>query len=257
MKYKNGEVIELAMYCLPTSVTEVYVPSTVKRLEHDAFNGCTKLEKVTFEDKDTLEYIGDFAFFGTKISEFEGGTSLKVIGQNAFMRCTALKWVDLLETAITNPFKEGENNPRIIRIQQYKYEYELKEKDKMGSSGKDGEAKGRMDYRDVLYDGAFRGCTGLRWVALPRGLQQVPEGLFSNCKNLRTVVILCTGVSTNTSAASDDTFYYRATPTAIYDTDAVPYMTIYVPGAELKTHEMIFSTNGVSYALDDNIPAKP
>lgn len=246
LKYKEGRVIELAMYCLPTSVTEVYVPSTVTRLEHDAFNGCTKLEKVTFEDKDTLQYIGDFAFFGTKISEFEGGASLKVIGQNAFMRCTSLKWVDLLDTAITNPFKEGKNNPRVVFIQQYKYEYELKQKD-----------DDRKDYLDTLYDGAFRGCTALRWVAMPRGLKQMPEGLFTNCKNLRTVVILCTDVSTETSAASDSTFYYRATPTAIYDTDAVPYMTIYVPGAELKTHEMIFSSNGITYSLEDNIPAKP
>lgn len=247
----NNTIIEISMYALPTSVTEVTIPSTITRLEHDAFNGCVNLEKVNFENRDTLTYIGDYAFFGTKISEFQGGTSLKVIGENAFMRCMSLQWVDLMNTAITNPFKDGKMNPRIIRVQQYKYEYELKDDDN----------KDRTDHYDVLYDGAFKGCKNLRWAALPLGLKQVPQALFSNCKRLTTVIIPCKGVSTSNKPTDDDSFYYRALPTAIYDTDAVPFMEIFIPGSELSTHQMIFSTTyGVKYTLlsDDNsnIPPK-
>ena len=250
MKHANGKIIELSMYSMPTSVTEITIPATITRLEHDALNGCVNLEKINYENKDTLTYIGDYAFFGTKISSFEGGAALKVIGENAFMRCTALKWVDLMDTSITNPFKIGSNNPRIVHVQQYKYEYELKK------NGKD-----RTDHYDVLYDGAFRGCSSLKWVALPLGLKQVPEGLFTGCRSLRYVIIPCKGVSQVNSPTADDTFYYRALPTAIYDSDAVPYMTIYVPGSELSIHETIFARSyGVTYALlsDDysNIPSR-
>ncbi len=226
-------ITELAMYALPTSVVELTIPSNITRLEHDALNGCVNLETIKFEDKNTLTYVGDFAFFGTKITSFEAGTSLKVIGMNAFMQCKALRWVDLGDAAITNPPVNG----REERLRYYKYAYEIEDGDE-------------TDRSNVLYDGSFQGCTALEWVKLPTGLKQISNGLFAQCTSLRTVIIPSVGISDSTSQTDDYTFYYRSLPTAAYDAKAIPFMTIYVPDTELDTHKIIFPQGNYKLITD-------
>ena len=211
-------------------------------------------------DKDTFEYIGDFAFFGTRITSFTGGRNLKVIGKNAFMRCRALKMVDLMDTAIKNQVDRdtGAINREIL-VSQYKYDYELEKKDN----------KDPKDYLNALADGAFQGCIALNWVSLPRNLQQVSNALFANCKGLRTVIIPCS-ISSDAYSPSDPStlaqtnlaaFYYRNLPAAIYDSEAVPYMKIYVPQSQLSAHQAIYppATGQDRYRLldEDNLPEKP
>ncbi len=238
-------IIEIAMYALPTSVRKVVIPSSVTRLEHDAFNACSNLEDVVFQDRNTLKYIGDYAFFGTKITSFMGGSSLKVIGQNAFMRCRALRWVDLSQTAITNPI-----DGRLERLQTFKYQYELKDKDN----------KDTNDYSNTLYDGAFQGCVALSWVALPAGLRQLNTGLFTGCVALRTVILYSTSVNPSTNGTNNDTFYAKAMPSAIYDSAALPFMTIYVAAGTEITHQTILDPSWISaYVIigAENVPAHP
>lgn len=224
-------IIEISMYALPTSVETVKIPASVTRLEHDAFNGCTSLTEVNFEDKNTLKYIGDYAFFGTRITEFVGGSALKVIGQNAFMRCRALRYVDLSNTAITNV----PGNGRLEKLQTYKYDYEKTDKDN----------KVPNDFSNTLYDGAFQGCVALSWVALPAGLLQLNTGLFTGCVALRTVILYSTSVSSNVSETSEDTFYAKAMPSSVYDSAALPLLTIYAPQSTLATHNLILGSNKI------------
>lgn len=238
-------IIEISMYALPTSVKKVVIPSSVTRLEHDAFNGCTNLEEVVFQDKNTLKYIGDYAFFGTKISSFEGGSSLKVIGQNAFMRCRALRWVDLSQTAITNP-AEG----KVEKLQTFKYEYETKDKDN----------KVPNDYANTLYDGAFQGCVALSWVALPSGLRQLNTGLFTGCIALRTVILYSTYVNNSTNGTDKDTFYAKAMPSAVYESAALPFMTIYVAQGTENNHRIVLEESWIKEYIiigGGNVPAHP
>lgn len=222
----NNPVIELGMYALPTSVVKLTVPRNIVRFEHDALRDCTLLEEVVFEDINTLEYIGDNAFFATGISSFVGGTALKVIGYNAFRGCKALKWVDLHASPITNAFLGKRGN-----ITMYKYEYE-KKTDK-------GEAS--QDYRDTLYDGAFELCRNLSWVHLPTTLVQVSNGLFNGCNSLLTVIIPSVGVSKANVATDKSTFYANATPSAVFQSDAAALMKVYVPASEIVTHEEIYA----------------
>lgn len=238
----TAPIIELSMYALPTSVTTLTIPSNITRLEHDALNGCVNLETVNFVDKNTLEYIGDYAFFGTKITSFEGGSSLKVIGQNAFMRCRSLKWVDLSETAIVNQTTASGDTNRKSYLSRYKYDYEI-------------EKGSETDYNNALADGAFQGCTALEWVYLPRKLEQLGTGTFSGCNNLRTVIIECTIKSTTNNQLDNEAFYYRSLPTAVFEAQAANFMTIYVPTSEESKHKIIFATP--KYALIDTAPSHP
>lgn len=239
----TAPITELAMYALPTSVTTLTVPANITRLEHDALNGCVNLEEVKFTDKNTLEYIGDYAFFGTKITSFEGGTSLRVIGQNAFMRCRALKWIDLSETAIVNETTASGNNNRKGYLTQFKYDYEV-------------EKGTETDYRNALGDGAFQGCTSLEWAYLPKNLQQIGNATFTGCKQLRTLIIRSHIKSTANTQLDNEAFYYRSLPTAIFEKETANLMTIYVPSDEESSHKIIFSTP--KYALiDAGFPSHP
>ncbi len=240
---EKAPIIELSMYALPTSVQTLTIPANITRLEHDALNGCTNLEEVKYLDKNTLEYIGDYAFFSTKITSFTGGTNLRVIGQNAFMRCRALKWVDLSETAIVNETTVSGNTGRDTYLSQYKYDYEVEESD-------------ATDHNNGMYDGAFQGCSSLEWVYLPKKLQQVNNAMFTGCAKLRTVIIPCKIKSTLNTPLDNEAFYYRSLPNSIYDSSAINSMTIYVPSSEEGAHKIIFST--ARYALlGDTPPAKP
>lgn len=233
-------ITELAMYALPTSVRELTIPGNITRLEHDALNGCYLLETVRFLNKDTLEYVGDYAFFGTRLTSFEGGSSLRVIGMNAFMQCKALKWVDLRNTAIVNPPVNGRDET----LKRYKYRYEI-----------EGDNKNATDRYNVLYDGAFQGCSSLNWVALPTNLKQVSNAMFTGCTALRTVIIPCVGVSTSINQTDDFTFYFRSLPTAIYDDKAIPFIKIYVPASQLNAHKTIFLPTEDTYGLIDDAPS--
>ncbi len=215
-------IIEIAHYALPTSVQKVYIPADYTTISHDAFNSCTSLTEVEFQDVDTLEYIGDYAFFGTSIKEFIGGKNLKAIGQYAFQRCRSLQVVDLRTSPIINK-KDG----RMKNRDAYKYEYELKDNKK--------------DYNDSLGYGAFKGCASLYWVYLPK-VQQICSDTFTGCKSLKTVIIPTPGsdMKDTTSATDDDAFYQYGQPTTVYDPANVHNLHILVDSTAAAKHEKIF-----------------
>ena len=215
------DIIEIAHYALPTSIRKVYVPSSYTMISHDAFNSCTNLTEVVFADVDTLEYIGDYAFFGTAIKEFIGGKKLKAIGQYAFQRCRSLQVVDLRTCPITNK-KDG----RMKNRDNYKYEYELKDNKK--------------DYNNSLGYGAFKGCAALYWIYLPK-VQQICSDTFTGCKALRTVIIPTSGsdMKDTTSATDDDAFYQYGQPTTVYDPANMHNLHILVDSSAAAKHEKI------------------
>ena len=61
-------------------ITEITIPKSVKTIEWDAFDGCTKLATVTFALNSELETIGPSAFKNTAISEIRIPASVKKIG---------------------------------------------------------------------------------------------------------------------------------------------------------------------------------
>jgi hypothetical protein len=205
----------------------VRIPSSYTRIEHDAFNGCTQLTKIEFDDINTLEYIGSYAFFGTQIDSFTGGENLTVIGQYAFRKCTSLEWVDISKSAIMNPYKGIPYKSRNKYIYQYKYTYELDEND-----GK--------DYIDCLGYGAFQGCSSLEWIHLPSKIVQLCTATFTGCGNLVTVIIPTPTISEHTSATDDDCFYEYGTPSSVYESSTQYKLRIYVNSSAEQTHQTIY-----------------
>lgn len=237
----GGEIKELAAYALPTSVSYLYIPSCYTRLEHDALNGCMALSTVEFEDINTLTYIGQYAFFGTAIRSFTGGTALKAIGNYAFNRCESLEWVDLYNTPIVNT-----KNGRIVDYYQYKYEYELEDYDD--------------DFNNCLGNSAFQGCSALRWVRLPEGIKQIRSSTFVNCHALETMIIPTADISDSTDAKDDNCFYEYGKATTIFDPGYLHKIYFYVHSDMTIRHNTILSSEyigGNSYQILDSAPPHP
>ena len=232
-------IIEIAMYSIPTSAQYVYIPSSYKRIDHDGFNGCTALTEIEFQDKNTLEYIGDYAFLGTRITGFEAGTKLMAIGAYAFQRCTSLQWVDLSATEIINQ-KDG----RVKNRDQCKYDYELEDYE--------------LDNADCLGESAFTGCRALTWIKLPKTLKQIRTGTFTNCTSLVDVILMSNDISDSTAATNKEAFYEYGQATAIYAPSTTYKLQIYVPNGMIETHEKLFERpEGKEYKLITEAPARP
>lgn len=70
-----------------TGISEIILPSTVRRVEDGAFYGCASLKKI--ELNDGLEYIGKEAFYGcTSLKTIELNDGLEYIGKEAFYNVT-------------------------------------------------------------------------------------------------------------------------------------------------------------------------
>ena len=65
-----------------TSIEEIIIPRSVKTIAYSAFEGCTKLHKVTLQEG--LEQIGNNCFYNTNIKSVMIPNSVKTIGHNAF-----------------------------------------------------------------------------------------------------------------------------------------------------------------------------
>ena len=85
----------------------VELPSTLKRIEYNAFDGCSKLSTVRLPEG--LEYIGKSCFSRSAISSIDFPSSLKTIAQGVFASCENLRTVvlnDTLETLGTDEYQD-------------------------------------------------------------------------------------------------------------------------------------------------------
>lgn len=73
----------IATCAMPSSsVKELVLPKTLKRIEHGAFYPCYRLERIVWPD--ALEYIGQAALAGNKINPMVVPSTVKTIGSLAF-----------------------------------------------------------------------------------------------------------------------------------------------------------------------------
>ena len=244
-------IIMIGSRSLPTNVQSVTVPSTVTRIQNNAFNNCTQLSEVRFDNKDTLEYIGDNAFMGTMITSFIGGANLKVIGQYAFWKCTSLRWVDLsASTLIKNNY-----NGRTGLKEMYIYEYE-RDAAKPGTKDKDG-----IDYNNALYNGAFQGCRSLKWIYLPPNIARMSNSLLEGCNMLQTVIIATPNISaeTNTTDVGEVCFYPYNQPRGVYDGEAIAKLGFTVYAKNVETLQGLTDDQALKniYKIIEAAPSRP
>lgn len=100
------------------ALTDVKIPSSVKRIENSAFEDCDALKNVTIEKG--LEEIGRYAFYGCGVlADVKIPSSVKKIGDDAFSYCSALTSITIPSsvTEIGNDAFDWCNNLKTITIE--------------------------------------------------------------------------------------------------------------------------------------------
>ncbi|EAY22628.1 surface antigen BspA-like [Trichomonas vaginalis G3] len=147
------------MYC--ANLQTITIPNTVQVIGERAFVYCTKLTKVNFADKSTLQQIGDAAFGNTNISEIALPRSLKQIGDNAFEH---VLFADL----------KLENFDALTVGKEAFAHNELLKTVTIGDNV-------------TLTNGAFKGCNILETVTFGSKKVRLDDNLFYECFKLKEV----------------------------------------------------------------------
>lgn len=182
------ECVNLTNVHLPTEITEIpdysffgckslkmlAIPDKVQRIGMAAFYGCMSLgleydwDKLAYSSlklvlPESLEEIGDYAFYRSGLSEIEFGKNLKKIGRSAFYENWNLKSVSL--------------PAGVTEISDYAF-YGCSSLERIS-----------MPNVEKIGRSSFYGCRSLKNLALPATLKSIGTMAFQDCFALETLVI--------------------------------------------------------------------
>lgn len=142
-------------------LSEVQLPSTLKKIGDRAFEGCEELKHINI---DGVSIIGVRAFAGCEsLSKIQFGDNIGYLCNAIFCGCTSIEEIDIPK------------NISYIGCECFK--------DCTGLT--DIKLAGVME----IDNGAFEHCTELYSIALPYSLLHIAPNAFSFCTNLETVII--------------------------------------------------------------------
>lgn len=145
-----------------STLTSIHLPSTLKKLQYDAFKNETELSSVTLPS--SIDEIGERAFLGcSKLTTINFPSSLKTIRSSAFKDCSLLENADLSNTQITTFANCPEIFSNCTSLKTVKLPPHLAE----------------IGIRD------FSNCTSLEGITFPATLTKIGDDAFNGCKNMK------------------------------------------------------------------------
>ncbi len=151
------ETIQLSAFQNLTALEEVVLPSTLKKIESEAFSGCKKLKKINLEN---VQFINMEAFKDCPLEEVNLA-KIVAIGNDAFNN-SALISLDLPKTAQSLGSGAFADNKQLASVTINA------DKVKLGS-------------------GAFSGCLALNTISINASV--IPESAFDGCSALTDVTL--------------------------------------------------------------------
>ncbi|MCR5503603.1 MAG: leucine-rich repeat protein [Lachnospiraceae bacterium] len=203
----EGTVTLTKDYFNGTDVTEVVLPASIKTIDSNAFDGCTKLASITFAEGTVLETIGSYAFRGcTALEAIDLPPSLKTINSSAFEGCSRL-------AAVTFETDE-EEHLSLTTLGSYAF-YKCSS---LGSITLPGTIT-RMDGNvfqactslasvnfgegwslTIINGNTFKGCTSLTGITIPDSVTEIKDNAFDGCTGITSLNIPGTVTKINGSA---------------------------------------------------------
>ncbi|MGN1098627.1 MAG: leucine-rich repeat protein, partial [Clostridia bacterium] len=181
------------------SLNEVIIPDNVKVLGSYLFSNCTSLKKIVVGSGIT-ELPGYFAFGCSSLVDVDIRGKINSVSEGAFLKCTSLKKLPVLESECS--FPSGR-----ISIDGYSssvssaFSYTAVENMVVPYGWKlDRENGGHMFsgcenltsvtyYAEEVCDGMFSCCSNLRTVTLTSSVTVIYDYVFSNCTSLEKIHI--------------------------------------------------------------------
>lgn len=196
-----------------TGLYNARIAASVTSIEYNAFQNCTSLDRVFFNDNSNLTTIGNSAFAGcSNLGTITLPSSVVSIGANAFQNCIEMMSIGLDSsgslTAIGNSAFQGCSKLLAINIPNG-----------VGTIGANtffGCASllyvifGNDSNLSVIENSAFNSCSSLIDINIPAGLTYIGYDAFSGCESLGSV-ILSNNISTicgNAFASCSDLTIY-------------------------------------------------
>lgn len=192
MQISNGKnircfapVIKKDKYSFDHTLTSVEMLFTVKKIEHSAFCGCSKLKEITLSKN--LKEIGDTAFLNcTSLEEITVPASVKILGEGVFRDCKNLKTVRLPDGLKILPKSAFKN---CVSLEKIVLPRGLEEIDEEAFSG-------CVNLKEIVFpDGlkiiekkAFKRCFNLKAAIFPESLSHIGDKAFEHCKALTSLV---------------------------------------------------------------------
>lgn len=163
----NLEEIGFRAFLHRSSVTEIYLPATIKRIEAEAFRNADNLSKIVFSPDSNIDYIGSKAFDSTEWINFQPDGIIS-IGNIALSFKNAGKYGEI-NLALPNGIKAVAPDAfngisQIVRVD-------------IPSSIK------------AIYDNAFYNCNRLTVVNMEEGIEYIGNNVFSGCDALKEITI--------------------------------------------------------------------
>ncbi len=181
-----------------TTVTEIYIPKTLKRIGASAFENCASLSLVKFLGESSLKIIDTAAFRKCEFVSFTLPSSVEEIGDDAFYCCTKLKAFGIEEDSslkkIGNRSFLGCN-----ALLEFYFPEGLESIGEDGFNSCDGLLSVNLPH-SVTHVGseAFAFCYSLEAATIGNGVTEL-NSTFSRCNRLKTVT-LGTGITVFDSA---------------------------------------------------------
>lgn len=175
---------------------EVKLPTSLQKIEENAFEVCTSLEKLIFTNN--VRKIGDYCFYGCKalktvelsdvkkISGFSELSDKDCISSAAFMECASLTRVEIPasiqvigNSAFYNCTKlESVVMPKSIKKIDYNAFYCCDLRDFR-----------IPDSVETIGGSTFTNCVGITELVIPDGVTKIGTSAFQNCENLSRIIV--------------------------------------------------------------------
>ena len=158
------EIIGSEAFADNTNVKSVVIPKNITKIEDSAFNGCTNLANVTFNEG--LKELGTSVFSNTAIETITIPSSLEVVADNQFLdgifentKLTTVNFAKGTKSVVGYLFK-GCNSITNIAF---------------------------PETIESIGNYAFYKCNGFEEIDIPSNIATIGERAFSCCENLKTV----------------------------------------------------------------------
>jgi hypothetical protein len=161
----------------------IEIPDSVTEIHGNAFTSCTKVTSVHFNQSSKLAKIGEWAFFGSGLTEIAIPSGVKEILPGTFSDCENLKSVTFLEGTRPAPSPPRSSKPEPpVAAAPLLYRIGAEAFRRSGLESFEGPPNLiRLDW------GAFSYCPALRTVVLPAGVEAIQQDTFLSCDVLQVV----------------------------------------------------------------------